>query len=126
VIKGGALGGMTRFIALRLDTIKSNSNSVTKFIIDDAYFPESKKEDSQYELKCDKVVEFTATKNINDFVIIGADTNASIGTIKLRSKIVVKIKEKRNIKSGIKMKGRGRKGVRIQTNMKRKSKQGRL
>jgi hypothetical protein len=83
VVKGGALGGMTTCMALWFDTIKSSSNSVPKFIICNAYFLNSKKEDSPYELMCDKVAEFIAGK---DFVIIGADTQASIDTRKSRNK----------------------------------------
>jgi hypothetical protein len=84
--KGGAVGGgMTRCMALRLDLMKSNSNSATKLMIANAYFPDSTKEDSLHELMCNKFTELIVRTKSNDFVSIGADTNASIGTIKSRS-----------------------------------------
>jgi hypothetical protein len=80
IIKGGIIRETTIFLALRLNIVKSNSNNVTNLLIATAYFPDSGREKSQYEEMRDKLREFVAKADRNDFVVIGANTNASIGT----------------------------------------------
>jgi hypothetical protein len=59
--QGGIIGETTRFLALRINIVKSNSNNSTSLLIAMAYFPDSRRETSQYD-----------------------DTNTSIGTRNLR------------------------------------------
>jgi hypothetical protein len=80
VVKGGGcIAGTTRFILVKLNIIRSKSNSKINLQLASAYCPDSRKRQDEFQDYLGKVKNTVKSVPKNDFIIVGSDLNDATG-----------------------------------------------